>query len=254
MDSQLHLRAEITERRDLAPDLWVIRVRPEEPFRFEPGQFATVGALDGEKLVERPYSIVSSPLESELEFFVELVPQGELSQRLHELGPGDSIYVRKAAKGRFTLDSANGRQNHLMVATVTGVAPFVSIARTLRLEEQDGRRSSPPLLVLLQGASRSWELGYDRELVLLEKATNWFRYVPTVSRPSEDPAWKGERGRVHELIAKSLDRFSRGPSDTTAYLCGHPGMIEAGREILHAAGFEKGSIRAERFWVAPAPA
>lgn len=55
----------------------------------------------------------------------------------------------------------------------------------------------------------------------------------------------------HEIIAKSLDRFSCSPSDTTAYLYGHPGMVEAGTEILRGTGFQKGSVRAERFWVAP---
>jgi ferredoxin--NADP+ reductase len=254
VDSKTHVHAEIVTRRDLAPDLWTIRIRLESPLVFRPGQFATIGVSDGETMIERPYSIVSSPRESELEFFLELVPQGELGQRLFALTRGDRLHVRKVAKGNFTLDEKSGRRMHFMVATVTGVAPFVSMVRTLVRDEEAGKPSAGHRAFLLQGASRSWEFGYDTELAEIEREYRWFRYVPTVSRPREDAAWGGERGRVHELISKYLDRFQCNPTDTTAYLCGHPGMIESGKMILRVAGFEKESIREERFWVAkPSP-
>ena len=246
MSTPAHLRARITERRDVGPDLWILRVRPEEALAFRPGQFATLGIPEGEKLVERPYSIASSPLEPELEFFLERVPGGALTERLYDLVPGDSLFVRRAAKGAFTFDDASGHPKHLMVATVTGVAPFVSMARTLRRTRSTGGLQ----VFLLQGASRSWELGYDRELSSLQEETDWFRYLPTVSRPLEDPAWAGESGRVHHAIERSLARFLCDPMQTTAYLCGHPGMIEAGKEILQKAGFGKESIREERYWTA----
>jgi ferredoxin--NADP+ reductase len=244
-----HLVAEITQRRDLGPDLWILRIRPEERLEFRPGQFATLGVPDGEKPLERPYSIASSPLETDLEFFLERVPGGELSRRLHGLEPSDPLLVRRAAKGNFTFDDASGHRTHLMVATVTGVAPFVSMVRTLRQEERRGKPTNHRVF-LLQGASRSWELGYDRELVETEKETSWFRYVPTVSRPAEDPGWRGDPGRVHDHILRSLGRFACDPAQTTAYLCGHPGMIEAAEEILRPAGFDRDSIRKERYWVA----
>jgi len=245
-----HVSAVIASRRDLAPDLWILRLRSDQPLLFRPGQFATLGILDGGKMIERPYSIASSPRETELEFFLELVPGGELSRRLHPLGVGDRVYLRKAAKGVFGLDEGSSRRKHLMVATVTGVAPFVSIVRTLRHDEEQGALTAPHEIVLLEGASRSWELGYDRELADLEKGASWFHYVPTVSRPGEDVAWPGMRGRVHDLISNALERFGFDSSSATGYLCGHPGMIEAGRGILRGAGFEKESIREERFWVA----
>jgi ferredoxin--NADP+ reductase len=244
-----HTSAEIESRRDLAPDLWILRLRSDEPLSFRPGQFATLGVLEKGKMIERPYSIASSPRETELEFFLELVAEGELTRRLHGLRAGDHVYVRKAARGVFGLDKERGRRKHLMVATVTGVAPFVSIVRTLRHDEKRGATPAPDEIVLLQGASRSWELGYDRELADLENEASWFHYVPTVSRPREDTAWTGTRGRVHDLISNALERFGFSPSDTTGYLCGHPGMIEAARGILLGAGFEKESIREERFWV-----
>ena len=81
-------QAEIIERRDFSDDLWAIRIKHEGEFKFQPGQYATFGVVEGDKVVERPYSIVSSPLEETMEFFLELVPQGELTPRLHKLPVG----------------------------------------------------------------------------------------------------------------------------------------------------------------------
>ena len=62
-------RAVITKRVDIAPELWMIRVKPSAEFKFAPGQYATLGLEAPDKHRERPYSIVSSPYENELEFF-----------------------------------------------------------------------------------------------------------------------------------------------------------------------------------------
>src|SRR5256885_5783306 len=77
-------RARITQRADYSADLWMIRIQTEAEFKFAPGQYATLGVQDAEKRHERPYPIVSSPYESEIEFFFELVPQGELTPRSEE--------------------------------------------------------------------------------------------------------------------------------------------------------------------------
>src|SRR5690242_3699483 len=97
-------RSRILQRRDIADDLWSIRVQREADLQFLPGQYATLGVLAPHKHIERPYSIVSSPYEPELEFFFELVPRGELTPALHKLQIGDELTIRRGAKGRFTLD------------------------------------------------------------------------------------------------------------------------------------------------------
>ncbi len=94
----------ITKRIDFAPDLWMIRINPGGEFRFAPGQYATLGVDGSQKRVERPYSIVSSPYENEIEFFFELVPQGDLTPLLYKLQLGDEMLMRKVPKGRFTLE------------------------------------------------------------------------------------------------------------------------------------------------------
>jgi ferredoxin--NADP+ reductase len=241
-------RVKISERKDYAQDLWSIRVQPEQPLSFKPGQYATLGVERDGRVIEKPYSIVSSPLEDQIEFFFELVPQGELTPPLYELKEGATVLMRRQAKGLFTLDLKSGHKKHYLAATVTGVAPFVSMARTQVRETEQGH---PPdlKLVLLQAASRSWEFAYREELEALSKKYSWLQYVPTVSRPWEDPDWKGEVGRVEDVLRKYLDSQGLEPSETTAYLCGHPDMIENSKGILKRRGFPKESIREEIYWV-----
>src|ERR1700719_3016283 len=87
-----HYVARILERKDLSEDLWLIKVDPGGPFSFKAGQYATLGVENEGKRIERPYSIVSSPYEEGLlEFFLELVPSGELTPRLYKLQKGDTL-------------------------------------------------------------------------------------------------------------------------------------------------------------------
>src|SRR5713101_8259064 len=112
--TEKHFIARILERKDLSEDLWVIKVDPGGPFTFKAGQYATLGVEHEGKRIERAYSIVSSPYEEGLEFFLELVPQGGLTPDLFKLNKGDALLCRKIAKGRFTLDLRSGRTRHLL--------------------------------------------------------------------------------------------------------------------------------------------
>ena len=249
--SDKHYQARILERRDLSPDLWILRVDPGGPFKFLAGQYATLGIEKNGKRVERAYSIVSSPYEETLEFFFELVPHGELTPPLYQLGVGDTLLSRKIAKGRFTLDLRSGRTQHLLVSTVTGIAPFVSYVRTLYRDwkKGDGPMPGNHKIFCLQGASRSWEFGYREELARYAAEAPWFQYAATVSRPWEDADWKGERGRVDDVLRKYVDAWGLRPEATTAYLCGHPQMIEHGRGILQRAGWKKDAMFDEAYFV-----
>ena len=246
------LRATITKRIEVSNDLWMIRVNTSDRFVFTAGQSATLGVRTAGGLVERAYSIVSSPAESELEFFFELVSAGELTPLLYRLRVGDVLSIRRHASGRFLFDRTSGRTNHLLLCTVTGIAPFVSYARTLAQDRREGRFDGTHRLHLIQGASRSTEFAYREEMETLARAVPWLTYIPTISRPWEDPAWSGETGRVDDLIRKYTDQWSLDPHNTTAYLCGHPEMIEHGKAILHRHRWEKDALREERYFV-PAP-
>lgn len=243
--------ATITKRVDFSGDLWMIRVRSGGEFNFVPGQFASLGVVENGKRIERPYSIASTPSEDEVEFFLELVPNGALTPLLHKLQVGDQLLMRKVPKGKFSLDTNKGRTNHLLVSTVTGVAPFVSYVRTLAQEWREGRFDGAHRLFLLNGASRPWELGYNDELVQLDQELPWFTYVPTVSRPWDHAEWTGEIGRADDILRKYADQWELDPANTMAYLCGNPEMIENSKAILKRRGFlEKGTVKEETYWIA----
>lgn len=243
--------ARIVERRDISADLWAIRVDPRGEFVYRPGQYATLGVEAPDKLHERPYSIVSAPHEKYLEFFFELVPHGQVTPRLHAARVGDEITMRKSARGAFTLDRSAGRMNHFLIGTVTGVAPYVSYIRSLNHECASAQGSALPKLFLLEGASRSWELGYSEEIERVARTVPWLTYISTVSRPWEDRNWSGETGRVDDVIRKYADLWNLTPDDTKVYLCGHPEMIENVRGIVRRRGWQEKDIRAEAYFVPP---
>jgi ferredoxin--NADP+ reductase len=237
----------IVERQDLTANLWRIKVDPGGAFAHIPGQYATLGVVTPHKHVERAYSIVSAPHEEFLEFFIEMVPGGELTPLLHKLRVGDRLTCRKTAKGRFTLDTQSGHKNHLLVATVTGVAPFVSMIRSWQQESKNSELKHN--FFLIEGASHSLELGYREEIELAATESRGLAFVPTISRPWDEPLWNGETGRVDDLIRKYADFWGLAPETTTAYLCGNPTMIENCKGILKRRGWRSDGMRDEVYFV-----
>ncbi|MFQ5847642.1 MAG: FAD-binding oxidoreductase [Candidatus Methylomirabilales bacterium] len=239
-------KARLAARRNVTEALAVFTFIPLGRVGFLAGQYAALGLRERGKLLRRDYSIASSPYQDFLEFFIERVEDGQLTARLFQLEPGVELLVHPP-QGGFSLDRESGRPHHLMVATVTGIAPFMSMVRSLVIEERRG--AAPEMRVtLLQGASFADEFGYDAELRRIAASHPWLVYIPAISRPSENPGWQGETGRVEGLIEKTLDSLQWTPRDTTVYLCGHPGMIEKGRNILADRGFHGTQVREEQYW------
>jgi ferredoxin--NADP+ reductase len=241
--------ATITRREDLTDDLWRLWLKPEQSFMFKPGQYCTIG-VNG---IERAYSIVSSPREDEIELFIELVPlpDGVLTPLLNDLKVGDTVTLRPRAKGVFVLKP--GAKNHLFIATVTGVVPYVSILRyhleTLAGQDDDAGQQpgGDHNFYVIEGASFVDEFGYDDELEKLASEHENITFVPTISRP-DDPnnaGWTGETGRVNTLTEKYIDKYGLKPEDTIIYACGHPQMIEDVKLRGTKAGYR---VEEERFW------
>ncbi len=231
--------AKLLKRLDITDDLIVIKLKPQVEFDFKPGQYCTLG-LEG---IERAYSIVSAPHEPTLEIFVELVPlpDGVLTPRIWKLQLGDSMTIRPRAKGIFTLDQRY--HHHLMVATVTGIAPYVSFLRSYFHTGGQGHR-----FYVLQGASYQDEFTYKEELEAMARDhSDVVTYVATVSRPQEErnSGWNGQEGRVNLIVEDYIERWALDPQTALPYACGHPGMIEDMKEHLTPKGFK---VKEERFW------
>jgi ferredoxin--NADP+ reductase len=247
MSASNFYRAHLVERVNFTDDLAMFKFRPEAEFSFRAGQYATLAVEHGGKLIQRPYSIVSSPYESFLEFFIELVPQGELTPKLWDLKQGDYVLVRNRIVGAFTRDEKAGMKRHLMAATVTGIAPYLSMVRTHRMDLDRGEATEQQFAIV-QGASRAWEFGiYKGELDQMARQ-GWVHYIPTVSRPWECPDWNGESGRVEDVFRKYADNLGFEYTNSVGYACGHPQMIENVKALLARARFPKPQIKEEKYF------
>ncbi len=231
--------AKLTKREQLSEDLWKMWLQPEEKFDFKPGQYCTIGSGG----IERAYSIASSPDEDQIELFVELVPppDGNLTPLLNELKVGDAVTIRPRAKGIFVLKP--DFKNHVMVGTVTGVAPYVSMLRKHLKNEEFSNNN----YYVLEGASYTDEFGYDEELSNLADNNNNVLFEASISRPDEDKNnnWKGLKGRINNLVVAKMEEWGINPSETIVYACGHPGMIEDVKEKLENTEY---TFLEERFW------
>jgi ferredoxin--NADP+ reductase len=153
----------------------------------------------------------------------------------------------------FTLREVPPDQDLVMVATGTGLAPYMSMLRT-ELLAHTGRK-----IALLVGARHSWDLGYSRELFTMQRESPNLTVLRIVSRPKEErEPWTGFVGHVQHLWAGGVLAEAWGrrptPADTHVLLCGNPAMIDDMTRLLQGEGFrvhEKGApgqIHVERYW------
>jgi ferredoxin--NADP+ reductase len=262
--------ATVIGREEINPQLCIIRVRPDgELFEFRPGQFAVLGMLGSAarvaeatpedppsepgKLIRRAYSIASASVERRyVEFFITLVTSGVLTPRLFALDHGGRLFLGPKATGVFTLDKVPAEKAVVLIATGTGLAPYVSMLRTL-LVKDDRRR-----FVVLHGARYSWDLGYRGELESLARLRPNFTYIPSITRPQEDPHFIGHTGRIQTLLDQGVLERESGvaldPANVEVFLCGNPDMIKTASVMLQGKGFvAKGgsapaTIHVEEYW------
>ncbi len=245
------LNARVAARTDLNARLAIVRVEPVGwalP-AFTPGQFATLGLPDPQvpgTLLKRVYSIASAPGRPTLEFYIQLIKEGELTTRLWDLGVGDALWLSEKISGRFTLDGVPDGADLVLVSTGTGLAPFVSFVRAF------GGKGRWRHCAVVHGARSADELGYRDELSA-RAAKGEVAYLPLLTREPEGPGWKGLRGRVQSLLANGRFETHAGfpldPSRTHVYLCGNPAMIDDMEARLVKLGFKaKETLHFERWW------
>jgi len=268
--SSITYNATLTGREEINPQLVILRVQPDgELFSFTPGQFGVLGLraseprvpeavpegppVDPEKLIRRAYSIASSSVErAYLEFYLTLVTSGELTPRLFALRHGGRLFLSPKASGVFTLDRVAPSKALILIATGTGLAPYMSMLRTLLIGERERR------VVVLHGARCSWDLGYRAELESLARLCPNFTYLPAITRPAEDPHFHGHTGRIQNLLEQGLVQTTAGlalePTQSDVFLCGNPDMISAVKTLLLARGFvpdqgkQSGTLHVEEYW------
>ncbi|MYA60795.1 MAG: hypothetical protein F4X40_09645, partial [Chloroflexi bacterium] len=174
---------------------------------------------------------------------------GNLTPVLFDLSVGTELTLRPRAKGIFVFKPEF--KNHVMVGTVTGVAPYVSILRKFLNDPEWNSDASVPRnqyrFYVLEGASYLDEFGYDDELSALASEHANIEFFPSVSRPDENRnnKWTGPKGRINMLVEDFVRERDLDPAETVIYACGHPGMIEDVKERYVDTDYH---FEEERFW------
>lgn len=230
---------------------------------FEAGQYTWLALPDNSpepvnaqllEAIAQPYSILSTPSASELEFFFYTQVEGDVSRRLSRLKVGDNLWLKQQAEGTLTLSRASSASTLCLLATGTGVAPFVSMLGTAEIWQRFER-------VILVYAVRQWQDLRYREVFarLRSRYPQRFKLIPFVSR---EPVPDSEPDAIHGHIPASLANgeleqkagLVLTPHNCQIMLCGNPGMVKDAIAVLHERGFRdnkpsgSGQLNYEAYW------
>ncbi|MGC4090509.1 MAG: ferredoxin--NADP reductase [Polyangiaceae bacterium] len=220
---------------------------------FVPGQFFNLGLDGGGDAVRRAYSAASAPNAPHLEFYLTEVPGGALTPRLCRLSEGDRVQIDPNPQGFFSLAWVPPARHLWLLATGTGLGPFISILRSGEAHARFER------IVVVHGVRSSLELGYADELRAL--AGPELAYVPALSRDSRSGVLSGRLPAL--LRAGEVERqagLALAPEDSHVMLCGNPGMIDDALALFAERGLRRhrtrkpGHVTVERYWESSSPA
>ncbi len=202
---------------------------------YESGQFVRIGLRDGDEVIARPYSLVNTPQEDHLEVYFNIVEEGPLSPRLFALAAGDEVLVSDRPSGFLTISEVPPTKHLWMIATGTGIGPFLSILKS------DAAWEKFENLVLCYSVSYAEELAYQ-DLIeqIAERRGEQFRYASIVTRESHDG---GLGKRVPSVMQDgSLEQFigfEINADNSHVMMCGSADMITDVSAALVDRGMQK---------------
>lgn len=233
------LREQVTEVHHWTDSLFSFKTTRDRGFRFKNGHFTMIGLEQNGKPLMRAYSMASANYEDELEFFSIKVPDGPLTSKLQNIRVGDELLVNSKATGTLVQDSLLPGKNLYLIATGTGLAPFLSIIRDPEIYEHYDK------VILTHGCRHVEELAYQelitRHLPEHEYLGGEVReklvYYPTVTREKFV-----NNGRLTDLlrIGKLPRDVGLEPIDPDVdrfMICGSPSMLKEICALLDSRGF-----------------
>ena len=211
--------------------------------RFRSGHFVMLGLeVEGRPLM-RAYSVASAHYDEHLEFYSIKVPDGPLTSRLQNIKPGDSVYVSRKPTGTLLLDNLLPGKRLYLLASGTGLAPFMSIIRDPDTYDRFQH------VVTAHGVRFVRDLGYrayiedelPRHELVGEQASQQLLYYPTVTR---EPF--RNQGRITTLLesgklSSDLGLPALDPEHDRVMICGSPAMLRDLKHLLEEKGFTEGN-------------
>ena len=223
--------------------LFTVKTTRPAGFRFSNGQFVMMGLNVEDKPLVRAYSIASANHEELLEFFSIKVADGPLTSRLQHVVVGDKVLVGTRPTGTLTIGNLRPGRTLWLLATGTGLAPFLSVIKDPETYERFEK------VVLLHGCRRVKELAYGEMIteklpndeLIGDYIRNQLIYYPTVTR---DPF--RNRGRITDLINSGklfgdIGLATLDPVHDRVMICGSPALVTDTRTLLNGKGFVEGN-------------
>ena len=220
------------------------RCTRDPALRFVAGQFAMIGLMVNGKPLVRAYSMVSPPWDEELEFLSIKVQEGPLTSRLQHIRPGDTVLVGRKSTGTLVTDNLLPGSTLWLLATGTGLAPFLSLIREPEVYDRFER------VIVCHTVRQVAELAY-RDLItrdlpqdelLGELLRDKLHYYPSVTREPFQTS-----GRITKLIETGqvfadlgLPPFTPSGGDRVM-ICGSEALNADLKALLEARGFEEGA-------------
>jgi len=226
--------------RHWSEQLFSFRTTRDPGFRFENGQFVMIGLREGDRRIMRAYSIASANHEDELEFYSIKVPNGPLTSRLQHVRVGDPILISTKPTGTLVVHDLKPGRRLFMLATGTGVAPFMGLIRDPEVYERFEQ------IVLVRGGRVAADLSYaDASVASLLKDTDLgpMAAAQLLDYPSLTREPHRHYGRItalidQERVCNDLGLAPLEPACDRIMVCGSMRMIVDLRLLLDARGFE----------------
>lgn len=236
------VKEKVLEVKHYTDRLFHFKTTRDSGTRFRDGEFLMIGLeVEGKPLL-RAYSVASPNYEEYMEWFSIKVPNGPLTSKLQNIKPGDEIITNTKAVGTLVLDNLKHGRNLYMLATGTGVAPFMSLVRGVDTYDHYDN------VILLWSTRLVKELAYKDFLEGLNDHEIWgeitqgkFKFYPSVTR--EDFINTGRitnamyDGSVYEKLG--VEPFDK--EKDSAMICGSMPMNLEFKEYFEKMGCKEGN-------------
>lgn len=227
----------IVEQRELTHDIRCVTWEVSEPVEYRAGQYMNV-VCEGIP-APRSYSFSAAPQPggmTRLSAFVRRVPGGAFTEALFAGALDERTFEIEAPHGTFWLRDGDGPI--VLVGGGSGLSPLMSL-----LEDALARGVTRDAILLFGGRGERDLYCLDEIAAIAERWPARFDFRPVLSE--EDVP--GRRfGLVTAEIPAALADLG-GNADMQAYMCGPPGMIDAGVAALTAAGVPLPAIFYDKF-------
>ena len=212
-------------------------------FKFIQGQHLTLKKDINGKEERRPYSLCSSPLDSQWKVAVKLIPGGAFSTYINsELKSGDTIEVMEPTGHFYVEVDSTTPKNYIGFAAGSGITPMLSIIKThLELEPQSTFK-----LFYLNRTAKS--IIFKEEIEQLKnKYFQRFHTFHFLTKEQRDIEFLNGRFTPEKL--KVLTDIFIDIEDTShCFICGPQDMIFLIRDELQKAGLDANKIHYELFF------